>query len=242
MVIGLRTAATGTVEGIEETSVRALAKLEQVLPPRLRRRIDALHSHTVSIPYDTPAPTVDSHTLATLSLACRDQERVRFEYRNHRGEGSRRAAEPYRLVRWGRRWYLVAWDLDRNDWRTFRADRVAACTPVGARFTPRDLPDDDIGDYVSRQVSVAPRKYHAKLRLHAPIEPMRERITAAVGTLERADERTCILSTSNDSLERLAVYVALLGVDFEVIEPDELVEHFRTLSDRYARAARKTPA
>ncbi|NED94654.1 YafY family transcriptional regulator [Phytoactinopolyspora alkaliphila] len=236
VAVGLRTAATGTVAGIEETSVRALAKLEQVLPSRLRRRVNAMHTQTVSIPYDTPAPTVDSDVLATLSLACRDHERTRFGYRSHNGTETSRAAEPYRLVRWGRRWYLVAWDLDRQDWRTFRVDRIATCTPVGARFSPRELPDEDIAAYVARQVSVAPRRFHATFLLHTPLEAMQERLNAAVGTLEHVDEHTCRLRTANDSLEQLALTIGLAGVDFEVVEPPELVAHIQALADRYRRA------
>ncbi|NEE01141.1 helix-turn-helix transcriptional regulator [Phytoactinopolyspora halotolerans] len=238
VAVGLRTAATGTIEGIEESSVRALAKLEQVLPPRLRRRVDALNTHTVSVPYDSPAPSVDAEILATLSLACRDRERVRFDYHNHQGEPSKRAGEPYRLVRWGRRWYLVAWDIDRSDWRTFRVDRIASCTAVGARFTPRELPDEDLARYVSRQVNVAPRRYQAELLLEAPAETIQSRLHTSVGTVRSVDENRCVLHTANDSLEQLAVHVALLGVDFEVIDPPELVEHFRGLSARYAKASR----
>jgi predicted DNA-binding transcriptional regulator YafY len=236
VAVGLRTAATGAVEGIEETSIRALAKLEQVLPSRLRRRVNALQAFTVSVPYDTPAPVVHAEALTVLAAASRDLERVRFRYQSHGGQETRRSVEPYRLVRWGRRWYLVAWDLERDDWRTFRIDRMEACTPVGARFTPRPLPDDDIAAYVSRQVSVAPRRYHAKVRLHAPIEAMRQHLNPAVGTLEAVDPQTCILSTSNDSLSELAVYIGLTGVDFNVIEPVELIDHFRVLSARYGRA------
>lgn len=236
VAVGLQTAVGGAVEGIEESSVRALAKLEQVLPSRLRRRVGALHSQTMSIGIDEPWPTVGSETLAVLSLACRDHERVRFSYVSHTGERSVRSVEPYRLVRWGRRWYLVAWDLQRADWRTFRIDRLADCTAAGARFKPRDLPDDDLAAYVARQVSVAPRRHQATLVLHAPIEAMREHLNDAVGALEVVDDERCRLHTGSDSVERLAVWLGLLGVDFEVVEPPELVEHLRQVAARYLRA------
>src|SRR5687768_4750127 len=129
VAVGLRTAAGGTVAGIEETSVRALAKLEQVLPSRLRHRVNALQSFTVPVPPDRPGPTVDPAVLTVLAAACRDAERLRFDYRGHDGSATVRSVEPHRLVSWGRRWYLVAWDVDRQDWRTFRVDRIAPRTP-----------------------------------------------------------------------------------------------------------------
>lgn len=237
VAVGLRTASEGGVEGIDESSIRALAKLEQVLPHRLRRRVGALQTQTMAVPFDQPVPMVDSETLASLSLACRDSEQVRLEYRSYSGEVSKRSVEPYRLVRWGRKWYLVAWDLRREDWRTFRVDRISRCYPEGARFVARELPDEDVPAYVSRHVSVAPRRYQAKLRMHAPLEQMRALLPSAVGKLEAVDEDSCLLSTANDSLSDLAVYIGLAGVDFEVVEPVELKEHFRMLGERYLRAA-----
>lgn len=236
VALGLQTATSGAVEGVEESSLRALAKLEQLLPDRLRRRVKALNSHTTSIRLDAPWPTITSDTLAVLSLACRDHERVRFSYVSHTGDRSARSAEPYRLVRWGQRWYLVAWDLFRSDWRTFRVDRIDNCRPVGARFTPRDLPDDDLAAYVTRQVSVAPRRHQATLILHAPVETMRARLNDAVGSLEVVDDQRCTLRTAHDSLEVLAVYIGLLGVDFEVLEPPELIEYLRRVAARYRLA------
>ncbi|URN18479.1 helix-turn-helix transcriptional regulator, partial [Streptomyces sudanensis] len=126
VAIGLRTAAAQTVGGIEETSLRALAKLEQVLPARLRPRVAALAASTVPLPGNGPA--VDAGLLAALAAACRDRRRLRFDYRDHAGNATVRDAEPHRLVSTGRRWYLVAWDVDRDDWRTFRVDRLAPRT------------------------------------------------------------------------------------------------------------------
>lgn len=135
VAVGLRTAAAGGVDGIEEVSVRALAKLEQVLPHRLRRRVGALTAFTVPI-LDAGGPRVDPHTLTELAHACRDRQRFRFDYTAHDGTASRRTVEPLRLV-WARRhWYLVAWDADRADWRTYRADRLTPTPPHGPRFTP----------------------------------------------------------------------------------------------------------
>ena len=148
VAVGLRTAASGGVAGIEETSVRALAKLEQVLPTRLRRRVNAVASATVAHPGF--GPTVDAQTLVAIASACRDHERLRFGYRSHEGGASRRIVEPHRLVHTRRRWYLVAWDSGRQDWRTFRVDRIAPHPTADRRFSPREPPAADIADYVAR--------------------------------------------------------------------------------------------
>src|SRR5215218_2209561 len=154
VAIGLRTAAGGTITGIEETSVRALAKLEQVLPSRLRHRVTALHA--VTVPLSPGGAQVDPDTLTALAAACRDHQRLRFDYRSHDGTATVRITEPHRLVHTGRRWYLVAWDVERDDWRTFRVDRVTPRIPTGPRFAPRALPDLDVGGYTSYAVSTAP--------------------------------------------------------------------------------------
>jgi predicted DNA-binding transcriptional regulator YafY len=234
VAVGLRTAAGGSVAGIEETSVRALAKLEQVLPSRLRHRVNALWTSTVPVPGD--GPTVDPEVLTAIAGACRDYQRLRFDYRDHGGSDSVRTVEPHRLVCWGRRWYLLAWDTDRRGWRTFRVDRVEPRTPTGPRFTARDLPDDDVAAHVTRGVWSAGWRYRARVRLHAPAETVAERLPPAVGVLEAVDERTCVLDTGADTLDTLAVYLGMLGVDFEVSEPPDLVEYIRRLADRYRRA------
>ena len=230
VTIGLRIAAGGTITGVEETSLRALAKLEQVLPSRLRRKVNALLTYTTPVPPDRPGPRVSAETLTIIAAACRDQEQLRFDYSSHDGRQSQRRAEPYRLVNWGRRWYLVAFDTDRGDWRTFRADRITPRPPAGPRFTPRELPGDVI-DHVKRGVSSA-----AWVTVHAPAEQITERINPAVGTVEPVDERTCILDTGADTVETLAVYLGLLGVNFTITDPPELVEYVRTLSRRYQLA------
>ncbi len=233
VAIGLRT-ATGTVTGIEETAVGALAKLEQVLPSRLRHRVNALKTYTV--PVVSPGPTVDASVLTTIAGACRDHERLRFDYRNHAGAASARTVEPHRLVHADRRWYLVAWDTGRQDWRTFRVDRLEPRPPTGPRFAPRDLPDDDVATYVSRGVSSAAWRYRARVKLHAPARTVAERLWPSSGALQAVDERTCVLDTGADTLDLLAVYLGMFGVDFEIIEPPELIDHIRKLADRYRRA------
>src|SRR5919198_3093038 len=150
IAVGLRTAARASVTGIEETAVRALVKLEQVLPKHLRRRVRALGSATISPPVG--GPTVDPQHLTLIAAACRDGECLRFAYRSRDGTDSRREVEPHSLVNLGRRWYLVAWDRQREDWRTFRIDRLSRPAGNGARFQPRKLPAKDAATYVQRSI------------------------------------------------------------------------------------------
>ncbi|MGH3714883.1 MAG: helix-turn-helix transcriptional regulator [Micromonosporaceae bacterium] len=236
VAVSLRTGVRGAVSGVEETSLRALAKLEQVLPSRLRRRVTTLQQYTVAVPPDTSGPTVDASVLTVLSAACRDSERIRFDYRSYDGTASRREIEPYRLVNWGRRWYLVGFDLDRADWRTFRVDRIDPRTPSGPRFTPRELPAEDLAAYVSSRVSAAAWRYQARIVVHAPAAQVADRISPAVGTVEPIDEERCLLHTGADSIDTMAVYVSLLDTDFEILDPPELADRIRTLAARYHRA------
>ncbi len=237
VAVGLRTAASGTVTGIEEASVRALAKLEQVLPTRLRRRVEALHSFILQLA--TTGPTVDAATLSLIAGACRDYEMLRFHYQDRGGQASVRAVEPHRLVHTGRRWYLVAWDAGRNDWRTFRVDRIQPKLSTGARFAPRQPPDGDYAAYVSRSVAFAPYPHQAKVKLYASVEMAAERIPAAVGLLEAIDEQTCMLHTGASSLDMLSVFMAMVGFEFEVHEPPELAERIRQLAGRFQRATER---
>jgi predicted DNA-binding transcriptional regulator YafY len=234
VAVGLRAAASVGVAGIEETSVRALAKLEQLLPARLRRRVSALRSATV--PYAFTGPSIDPDTLATIATACRDNQRLRFGYRAHDGTRARRVVEPHRLVHTGRRWYLVAWDTARADWRTFRVDRIEPRPSLDRAFTPREPPAEDVAAYVARAVSATRDRYQARVVLHAPMAELAPRVPPAVGTLEPIDERSCLLHTGSDWLGGLAVYVAEIGVDFEVLDPPEFVGRVRVLADRFGRA------
>jgi predicted DNA-binding transcriptional regulator YafY len=230
IAVGLRTAARASVTGIEETSVRALVKLEQVLPGHLRRRVQALGSATMSLPAE--GPTVDPQCLTVLATACRDHECVRFGYSARDGTFGRREVEPHALVNRGRRWYLVCWDRARHDWRTFRVDRIGEPSPLAVRFRPRRLPVADPAAFVEQRFAALPSRYEARLTLHAPAESVR-----AWGTVTPIDDRTCELRTGDDDLAWLAIRVAMLGVDFEVHEPPELVDQLRTLARRLERAA-----
>ncbi|MDT0341844.1 helix-turn-helix transcriptional regulator [Streptomyces litchfieldiae] len=237
VAVGLRTATGGSVTGLEESSLRALTKLEQVLPPKLRRRVNALGTHAVAVPPARTGPGVAPDVLATLAAACRDGERLRFDYAAHDASAGRRDVEPYRLVNWGRRWYLVAWDTGRADWRTFRVDRVRPVVPTGPRFAPRPLPDEDIAAYVSRGVATAPWHYRARVTVHAPAEVIAERLPATAGTVEPIDERTCAITTGSDSPETLARWLVLLDADFDASGAPELATALAALAGRLQRAA-----
>ncbi|MFV0136855.1 helix-turn-helix transcriptional regulator [Streptomyces sp. HMX87] len=242
VAVGLRTAAGQGIEGIGETSVRALAKLEQVLPHRLRRRVGALNAFTVPMLRGVQSSAVDPAVLTELAHLCRDAERLRFTYRGHGGTDSRRTVEPYRLVCTERRWYLVAFDLDRADWRTFRVDRVTPMPPHGPRFTPREPPAEDLAAYVSRGVSTRVYAEHAVVRLLVPLEEAAERVSPSSGVLEAEGPDSCLLRTGAASLDLMVLHVMMLGLEFEVVEPAELTGAIRTARDRLARAlARAEP-
>jgi predicted DNA-binding transcriptional regulator YafY len=235
VAIGLRTAASGTVTGIEDTSLRALAKLEQVLPSRVRHRVNLLHSVTVTVP--ATGPTVDPAVLTAVAAACREHQRLRFDYQRHDGTTSVRDTEPHRLVHTGRRWYLIGWDTDRRDWRTYRVDRIRPRIPAGPRFTPRQAPDVNLADYLTRGVSTAPYRYQAQITLHAPAETAAERIPPTVGVIEAVDPHTCLLHTGSNSLDELAIYVAMFGFRFQIHGPPELIAHIRDLASRLTDAS-----
>jgi predicted DNA-binding transcriptional regulator YafY len=237
IAVGLRTAARASVTGIEETSLRALVKLEQVLPAHLRRRVSALGSATMTLPAGG-GPSADPQSLTLIAAACRDRERVRFAYEGRDGARSRREVEPHSLVNAGRRWYLVAWDCGRRDWRTFRVDRLTR-PATGARFSPRELPAPDAAAYVRQSLAAAPNRYEARLTLHASAEEMRRRVPAYWGPFEPIDDASCAYRTGDDNLDWLAARLSMLGVDFEVHEPPELVEHLQRLAARLARAAQR---
>jgi predicted DNA-binding transcriptional regulator YafY len=234
VAVGLRTAASGSVAGIEETSVRALAKLQQVLPSRLRRRISAFQSYTLAMP--SSGPRVDPDVLTVIASACRDNERLRFDYRAHSGATSRRSVEPYRLVNDRRRWYLVAWDVDRAAWRTFRVDRIEPRTPTGPRFTPRPLPpDEEIAAQVARRVGEATWRYRARVIVHAPAGYVRGRLPIPVAVQALGEDR-CAFEPGSDHPEMLALYLGLLDADFTIVDSPELVDALRKLAGRYQRA------
>ncbi|WP_434442080.1 helix-turn-helix transcriptional regulator [Lentzea sp. E54] len=234
VAVGLRTAANGTVAGIEETSVRALTKLEQILPSRLRRRVQALQAHTTPVPM--AGPTVDPETLTIIAASCRDHQQLRFTYASTHGEPARRLVEPQGLVHTGRRWYLVAWDVSKQDWRTFRVDRVTEQPTLAARFTPREPPAESLGEFVSRQVASNVYTYQAVLTIHAPLQVVAERTSPMAVSLEPIDDDSCLMRTGAESLDRMVFYLLFIGLDFQLHEPPELAEHIGVLITRLQNA------
>lgn len=218
--VSLRLAAGGTVTGAGEAALRALAKLDQVMPPRLRAEVRAVHGATVTLA--APGVEIDAELLVTLARACRDAVRVRFSYAGRDEKERERTVEPVRMVTTGRRWYLMAWDVDRDDWRTFRLDRMREVTATTWRFRTREHPDP--AAFVQRAVTEAVYGQSAKVRLRATAEQVRALVPPQVGRVEEDCDGWCVLVVGAQQLEWIAMHVARLGFDAEVIEPPQLRE------------------
>lgn len=237
IAVGLRAGAGHAVEGVDEASVRALAKLEQVLPSRLRHRVSVLQSATMPLT-SGDGPTIAPETLTVMASTVAGQEQLRFAYRAGDGTESRRLTEPHRLVSTGRRWYLVAYDLDRSDWRTFRVDRVSEPLATGVRFTPRELPTGDAAEYLRRSMQRRQETYGFTVTFAAPADVVATRLPAWLGPPEPLDAHGCRLrATTADAMPWVAVRLAMTGLDFTVQEPDGLVDAVRELGARLSRAA-----
>ncbi len=256
VVVGLRTAAEGTVTGIEEASLRALTKLEQVLPSRLRHRLTTLHRATVRAGA-APAPKVSPDTLMAIAEACRRHERLRFDYATphspspdpHPPEPSAtsratprvRTVEPHRLVSFDRHWYLVAWDVDREDWRTFRVDRLVPRTPTGPRFVPRALPDGDAATYLAHRLSSRTWPFRATVTLHESAASVGERLWPGMGVLEPVDDDRCLLHLGAGTPRDLAWMITSVDADFtlEASAPPELADALLAQATRSLKAIRR---
>jgi predicted DNA-binding transcriptional regulator YafY len=188
-----------------------------------------------------PAPALDAAALTIIATACRDREQLRFDYTSQDGASSYRIVEPYRLVRARSHWYLLAWDTDRRDWRTFRADRIRPRSPNGPQFARRDSPDDSgAAARVLTGLDWATWRCQARVTVHASADVIIQQLPPAI-TVEPLDEHTCMVSAGSDTPQILAAYLGMFDADFEVSEPPELVEHIRTLAGRYKRAIAKAP-
>jgi predicted DNA-binding transcriptional regulator YafY len=239
VAVALRSAAD-TFVGLSDVAMKVLAKLDQVLPARLRRRISALQSATVSI--WGGGAVVDAELLTMLATACRDSERIEFSYTDRAEKPTKRTAEPLRLAHVGsRRWYLVAWDVEREDFRTFRVDRIQKILSVGPRFTPRDLPKD-LATFVSDAISHAPYSHRARLKLRGSVSTLEKTIPPWCGVLEPLDDRHAVLSTGAGSIEALVCHMILTGMDFEILEPRSLAPQVRKISQRLQRATKQQGA
>lgn len=240
VAIALRTAATFLSASIGEAALRALTKLERVFPPRLRRRANTLRQSITLL--ERPSPHVDSELLSTLAEACDERRVISFQYTARNDARSDRQVEPAGLVHTGS-WYLVAFDRGRNDWRTFRVDRMATPVNPGECFRPRPPPEDgDLRAFVSRSIAVLGYPHRAELILHAPAERVTEWISAATATVERLDAGRCRISVGALSLSRLAAWAASFGVDFEVLDPPELLVEVRKLRERLDLALSRSKA
>ncbi|MEH1166051.1 YafY family protein [Micromonospora sp. CPCC 205539] len=220
------------IAGIEEASLRALTKVVRVLPPRLRARVDALRAMTLST--SASGPVVSAGVLTTVAQACRDEERLRFGYTARGAAATEREVEPHRVVVLGGRWYLVAYDLGRHDWRSFRLDRLTDPTATGMRFRPRQLPAEDAVAFV-QTASGAPAPYTVVVLVHAPSEQVRQAV-GRWGTIEPVDQGSCRLTMTSTSLDWPTQALGNVGAEFEVLEPPEFTAHIQEWGARFLRA------
>ncbi|WP_439661397.1 helix-turn-helix transcriptional regulator [Lentzea sp. HUAS TT2] len=235
IAVGLRTAARQPVAGIAEASLRALAKLQQVLPPRLGRRVSSLTAATAPAAASY-ASLVDPGQLTLVAGAVAARERVRFAYVTNENVVSKRHAEPIQLVALGRRWYLLAFDVERDDWRIFRLDRVSGVLATGARFAPRLPPGGDATEFVTRRMYDSAPTFRARATLRLPVELARARLADFAGELTADGDGSCSWHSVEDTVDYLAFRLTSLGCDFVVHGPAELVEHLRGLGERISRA------
>jgi predicted DNA-binding transcriptional regulator YafY len=233
VALGLRVAATSAVGGIEESSLSAMTKLEHVLPPRLKTRLEDITEATVSVP-GLPLPEIEQASLAVASAATRARERIRFDYVDARERRSERHVEPLRVVHTGRRWYLVGFDLDRDDWRTFRLDRLSSVWRTGMRSARRETPDPV--ELVQRGIAVEMWQHRARVVLDVDVDRARRTIAGTVGTLEPIDESSSLLLIGADEVGWIARYLLSLPFGFTVKEPGELIDELADIGRRMVAA------
>jgi predicted DNA-binding transcriptional regulator YafY len=235
LAVGLLAAVQSPVAGTAEASVRALSKVIQVMPKRLRRRIDALGAMTEPAGWAPSDVSIDPDTLTAVAQACRDGERIDFDYTAADQTYSQRRVDPHRLVSLGRHWYLVAYDLARHDWRTFRLDRLSSARPTGAHCPPRQLPADDAVAFVRAGISEAPRSFTVDADIAASAATVRARI-GRWATVEERTDASCTVRISTDSLDWAAFALASTQAEFSAQGPPELIAHLRLWADRFSRA------
>lgn len=238
LVVALRAAANLGVAGAAEASVTTLAKVVQVLPPRLRQRADDLAAMTVSVHWADPEASVDTQCLTTLASAARNTERVEFGYRDKQGAQTSRRVEPMQLVALGRRWYLVAFDNDRADWRTFRVDRIEDPTLTGARFPPKPIPTGDAVSYVRSSISESVPHTDYVVDVRAPASIIRERV-GRWADVDELDADRCRVTIASRALEWPTMLVTSLGADFDVHSPPEFATHVAAVAQHLSSAARR---
>jgi predicted DNA-binding transcriptional regulator YafY len=237
LAVGLQSALVGgTVLGIADSAVRALTKIVQVMPPRLRHQVDAVASMTIPVEWSDSGTGVESGTLVTVARSCRDTERLEFIYAARNADPSERRVEPYRMVLLGRRWYLVAWDLDRRDWRSFRLDRLSAPRSTKSQFLPRELPFQDAAAFVRAGIGTLPRQYQIEVIIAAPIAKVSARLGQWAAVEELGVER-CRVRMMSDALEWPTLALCVLGAPFEIVSPPEMIDFVRTCAEFLTRSA-----
>lgn len=236
--ISLHSAAAGTVEGMDETARQALVKLEAVLPSRLRHRLRALQASTLHAP--SGGPQVDPDTLSLIASLCRDHQTLRLDYTDYEGHHTRRTVEPHRIVHYGRRWFLLAFDRDRGDWRTLRIDRIHPRTPLGSQFAPRELSDTDAVERVTHGVAAAFGTVRTCVTVYAPASVVAAKLPP-IAVVTPRDHTSCTLVLGADTVHLLAVYLLGLDAEFDVSEPTELLGALHNLADRARRSVGEQP-
>ena len=232
VAVCLRSAATDTLAGGGEAAVRALGKLELLLPPTLRRHVGTIGTMTARL--GGAGNPVSPDVLVAITRACRDSERLQVRYRDGHGRITERTIDPFRVVSTARRWYLVARDRDRADWRTFRVDRIDALHATGHRVPIEDPPDPVA--FVQASITTSPYRHHARVELAAPLAELAERVPPTAGVLEPVDDDTTLLTTGADDLDLLAFHLLSLGVDFHVLETEDVRRHLAAAAERLANA------
>jgi predicted DNA-binding transcriptional regulator YafY len=235
VAVCLGLAAGGSVAGVGDSALRALSKLDQVMPARLRSQVAAVHEATVTLMPNANSP-VEPDVLMALARACRDHEHIDTGYTDRAGAVTDRRLEPYQLVTTGRRWYLLAFDRDRQDWRSLRLDRMSRVAARGTTFTPREAPD--AASYVSRSISSSPYKHIATVRYAASKEVISQQFSPSSATVEADGPDSCVVTAGADNPETLALYLAMVGCDFEILGPPEVIAGARVIGQRLLRAAK----
>ena len=237
VAVGLRAAAGAAIAGIEDTSVRALAKIEQLLPNHLRRRVSALGANVVSLRRaHGDDEVVDPDALSVLATACRDHEQVRFSYQSRYGENTRRLVEPHQLVAADHLWYLVAWDVRRTDWRTFRVDRLSGAQLAGVRVKPRDIPGGDGAAYFAASVAATPREFETLVAVSAPYEQVAGALSWVAHTPIDTESDSCTIRIRANKLDQLVMAVARLALSASVrVEPGAVADDVDALIGRISR-------
>ena len=236
MAVCLRLAAGGSVAGVGESALRALSKLDQVMPRRLRSQVSVVHEATITLTSGAPESVVEPDVLMTLARASRDREHVTAGYVDRSGTATRRRLEPYQLVTTGRRWYLLAFDRDRQDWRSLRLDRMSDVTAVGTTFAARDAPD--AAAYVRRSISTSPYRYVARIRYHAPVDIVAPHFPAGSVDIEADGPDATIVTAGADDPRAMVPWLAMVDADFEILESPELADAMVAMAARMRRATR----